>query len=187
MLIQFVCSCTNTKEKNERELKIKRKEIRDKIKSQITEKYDIKYKWDTLEYIYSISYKPVIETKLQMIDEFRVHDIYMKAVDSSYHIFLRTYSYPPFYFDLKTDLENLNKLIGDFSQTRRYESIYSDLFDDIPDKILIVKISNIQKLKFEVSSDIESDDYGVSSEILIDESRCFYGKGKIVDIISIDN
>ena len=186
-MILFIYSCTKTKEKDAIEIKTEQKDLSDKIKRQITEDYGIKYKWDTLEYFYSIAYKPVIETKQQMIDEFMLNDIYWEAADSSYHISLEIFSFPSFYFDLKIDLDNLNKLDADFSHATGAEKFYFNELGDIPDKILVVRISDFQKLRFEIASEIESDENSVSSHILVDKSNHFYGKGHIIDVISIKN
>lgn len=117
-------------------------------------KYNITYQWDTLNYLYSINYIPVIETKYQLIDDIQVVDIYAK--DSIEYVSIKSGVYPAFYFDFPITKEQENKFL------------------DGDDLILIVSIDEIRKIR-ELGGKIE-----VSEHL----SKNFIGKGKIIDMLS---
>lgn len=156
--------CTSQEEKKkqvEEQHKQQQAEEKKKVISNIATKYNITYEWDTLNYDYSINYRPVIETKYQLIDDIEVIDIYTK--DSSEFVSLKSGFYPAFYFDFPITKEQENKFLNG---------------DDL---ILIVSISEIRKLRFELAGEIEDSE---SARVNLDLSTDFIGKGKIIDMVS---
>jgi len=163
VLIFFVFGCTSHEEKKIEEQNKQQQELeKDIIISNLVTKYSIAYKWDTLKYYYSINYRNVIESKNQLIEFVNITDIYTK--DSSEYVSLQTGFFPSFNFD--------------FPITKEQESKLLNIDDDL---ILVVSISEIRKIKFELEGEIED---GVSTTINLTNSIDFIGKGEIIEIVS---
>ena len=123
----FGCISQEEKKKQEEEQHRRQKAAeREKVISNLVTKYNITFEWDTLRYNYSINYKPVIESKCQLIEDHEVIDIYTK--DSCEFVSLKSGDYPEFYFD--------------FPITKEQESIFLNGHH----LLLIVSISQIRKL-----------------------------------------
>jgi hypothetical protein len=161
-ILLFGCTSQEEKKKQEEELPEQHQaDEKEKVISNLAKKYNITYKWDTLNYDYSINYRPVIETKYQLIADIEVIDIYTK--DSREFVSLKSGLYPTFYFDFPISKEQENKFLNG---------------DGL---ILIVSIDEIRKLRFELAGEIEDSE---SARVNLDISTAFIGKGKIIEIVS---
>lgn len=163
-LVLIFYGCNSTEDENKKNQKIEteiklEKQRKNKI-DKIVYKYDIKYLWDTLSYDFSINYYPILDTKLQLIDEFSIDDIFVK--DTTTYVRISFYSNSLFNFTLKINRNNIDKLLNEN--------------DDI---ILIVNINEIEKMSFSarISSASPEEPY-----IYIGSSNDFIGNGEIVEI-----
>jgi hypothetical protein len=154
--------------KHEQKLVDKKKKVIANIKT----KYNITFHWNDLSYPYSIDYKPVIETKYQLIDFegpyiSQLIDIYTK--NGTEFVSLKIGIMSTFFFDFPITKEQENK------------------FRSGHELILIVSIDEIRKLRFELAGEIEDKDSEVAS-VALSYSEFglfpkFIGKGKIIDIV----
>ena len=171
ILILFSCDATdelNNKKIKEQELFENKKET---IISEITNKYQIKYCFDTISYIYTINYDKVIETNFQLIKNFQIIDIYKK--ENQNFITVNCGMYPSFYFDLIIKENELNKILNDNDSEYEYYN----------NSLIVVKINEIQKIKLGIIS-YPDDESNCSIEI--DSYNDFIVKGEIIDFIKID-
>lgn len=138
--------------------------MKEKIISELVSKYNIKYQWDTLDYNYSIDYKPVIESKYQLIDRIEINDVFEK--DSIYFISVNISYYPSFYFTFPISQD-------------QFEQIYN--VADNTDLIFVVNITEIRKIQFTLNGKIEDTEY---ASVNLERSDDFIGKGRIIEIIT---
>lgn len=167
VLISLLFGCTSQEEKKrQEEEKYFQQQVDEKIRiiDNLTTKFNIHYKWDTLNYDFSLDYNPVIKTKYQLIDDIEVINIYSK--DSSEYISIKSGIDRAFYFDFPITKEQETKFLNE-----------SDL-------ILIVSISDLNKIQFEFTGEVEASDY---AKVNLDLSNDFIGRGNIIKIISINN
>lgn len=141
--------------------------------------YKINYiidKLDKKEFYYTIDFKPIINSRYQIIKDFELSDIFEK--DSMYYVSLNTGRKRYFHFDFELSYQQLMLL----KDTDRYK----------PNCILIVDITEILKMKFSVISEIReiteisemADINGLSiSKSHLGSSVDYIGKGKIEKII----
>lgn len=163
----FSCG-TNTTRQTEEEQKTEQNEKeKKKIIDKLVSKYNITYKWDTLKYEFSINYKPVMNSRYQLIDDIYVIDIYEK--DSNEYALIKTGRFPKFHTTL------FNNFYFDLLITKEQE----EFFDNDNDIILVVNIAEIEKMK--PSCQIKIED----REIHLDKYVHFIGRGKTIDIVSI--
>ncbi|NQU68805.1 MAG: hypothetical protein HQ510_12750 [Candidatus Marinimicrobia bacterium] len=175
IIVLFTIISCNTTDKitEEEKQEIQLQQKKDKLISEITDKYNISYDWDTLTYKYSINYDKILKSGYQLIRQIWVKDIYQK--DGSYYISIRTGYSPTFYFDLSISEENLNKLLRITYYGLKFGSF---------EGLLVVEISEIKKIRFKIES-YEDDEKNLSLEL--DASGSFIGKGKIVELIMNGN
>lgn len=193
MVLTTLHSCTS-KEESKKKVELEKQNLeqkekksneieKNKVISKLIEKYKITYEWDTLKYIYSIDYKPVIESKYQLIKKCEINDIYEN--DSNTYISLSVgfnpksvldvvlfdaiieekYFFPLFSFELlisKKQLQQISSLRSEF--------------------IFVVSISAIEKKKSKV---LFGESLGENDEptILLKTAPEFLCKGLVVDII----
>ena len=165
MSVLFLSCGLNRQQKKEKQKK-ENEEIKYKVISGLVSKYNIKYKLDTLyypEYQYTIDFKPVINSKFQLIDYFEIKDIYEK--DSCEYISLSAGFFPSIYFDFLITIEQGEKLRNEDNKL-----------------LLVVSISNIKKINFSLEGQIENS---VSATVDLKNSDNFLGKGRIIEIISL--
>lgn len=153
----------------QKELQMQNKE---KIISELTDKYKIKFNWDSLNFKYSFQYDKIIESGYQLIDYIDITDIYYK--DSISYVSFRTWSWPPFYFDVTVSQDMINKII-------QYQSKNNSL--EGADIVLVVKIAEIKKIKLKIDSYSEDES---DCNLELRASNGFIGKGEIVDLIIIN-
>lgn len=175
-LVLSLMSCKSEDEKireqNERDEE--KREIEKKIIiNTLTNKYKIKYQWDTLKYQYTIEYKKVIRSQFQLIDKFEIHDVFEK--DSNTYISIITgglfdyllsgssFYHPLFYFTLQVS--------NDMILPR------SKLDDDL---LLVVQVDKIKKEKLQLTTE-EDEGY---SQVQIVGSNTFIGYGKVIEIVT---
>ena len=167
LLTIVLFSCTSEKERKEaekKEIEEQNKINKENIISKLVSKYNIKYQWDTLDYKLSIDFKPVIDSKYQLIDRIDINDVFEK--DSSYFISVNISYYPTFYFTFPISQD-------------QFEQIFNT--DDNTDLILVVNITDIRKMQFTLNGEIEDSEY---ASINLERSDDFIGKGRIIEIAS---
>jgi hypothetical protein len=166
LLILLTCALFSCMSNNKESEEVQRRKIWESNKASVISKlityYEIKYQWDTLSYKYSVSYKPVISSNYQLIDDFEINDIYEK--DSSLFISISTNYYPTFYFD--------------FSISEDQEKLFTNSDNDL---IMVVNIEEIKKMKLVPEAEM-SDDF---PSIYFSSSNDFIGSGKLVKIESL--
>jgi len=123
LIVLFSCNSENKVIENENSVK------EEKVIKALVSKYNIKYLWDTLNYKYSVDYKPIIDSKYQLIDYIEIIDIYEE--DSSFFIFSNISYYPSINFTF-----SLSKV--------QIDQIYNSTIDNI-DLIFVVNISELKK------------------------------------------
>lgn len=155
-------SCGLNNEAREKEKREQQKKERLRIIDGIVSKYSINYMWDTIDYSFSIDFRPVISSKYQLIGDFEITDIYEK--DSCEYVSLNTGYYSNCYFNFPISHEQENILKNE---------------DD--DRVLVVSITDIRKIKFTLEGECDEDGASVNLE----NSFSFSGNGKIIDIISV--
>ena len=163
LFISYFLFFYETEKQKEAKERFRRGELFIKTKKYIieklTEKYKVKYKWDTLNYNFGIDYEPVINSENQLIENFDVGDVYKK--DSKEYISIRVENSPNyFYFDFPITQEQEAKLRTNV--------------------LLIVNISEVEKLKQTLDENNKVKFSNFSSDDLY-----FEGKGKIVGIYSV--
>ena len=192
LLLFTFLSCKDDKD----EIRIKRQQEESlKIESLniIANIYQSSYLWDTLSYHLSINYDNVINSRSQLIDEFDIKDILLKKSDTTYHISLSVQApyynfYHPkliFYFDLLSSKENINKLLFWFNNEDYDEDFNFYLAEKDLDLVLIVKTSEISKIKFVVENERDEEDERYVSDILIKDALRFKIKGELIDIVKL--
>ncbi len=165
LLMSFLSGCISKEEKTiqlEEKHKQQQELERKIIISNLVAKYNIKYKWDTLSYNYSINYRSVIESKSQLIEFNDIIDIYTK--DSCGYVSLKAGFYPSFYFN--------------FPITKEQES---ELLNRHNELIFVVSVSEIRKVRFELEVEIGN---GELESLNLTNSPDFIGKGEIIEIVS---
>lgn len=173
-------SCSQSKEAIEGKEKIQLD-----VKNKIMEKYNVKYSFDTIEnFKYSIDFKDLISTKNQIVSDFSIIDIYEK--ENEYFLKVEALSINTFYFDLKIEEEELNKIrkLTTWEEYKKNEYYRND--------ILVVKVKNIKKIDFIIEGEIgEYDEYFEEYDVDLNmNSSLFNGtflcKGEFIDYIKID-
>lgn len=129
-------------------------------------KYNITYKWDTLFYLYTAKYKPVINSGHQLIEKAFVTDIYEKE-DVAYVSIMTSL----FNFDLQINKE-------------QEDNFMKGLDAGIYNWSLIVSISDLKKIEFSIKG--ESNE-GESAKVDVGISHRFIGHGKVIEIVSLQN
>lgn len=162
-IVLFSC---NSKDKNSKEEQKKQEEeYITKITAELASEYNIVYKWDTLDYAFSIDYKSVINSKHQLIENIEIKDIYVK--DSIEYVSIKTGLSPSFHFI--------------FPITKAQENLFTQKDNKI---LLVVSITNLKKVDIAYEEDlIESEGTIIDSEFFTH----FSGNGQIVNIIPIKN
>jgi hypothetical protein len=149
---------SEAKEKDE----IKKKEKQNKI-DELTRKYNVKYKLDTVRLRYSIEYQPILESGhlLLEIKQLNINDIF--KIDSLYYVSI----------DPKGTISELILPI-----TEEQIKLLSDknLFH-----FLIVDINHIKKIKFVFRGELEGEDVSVNLE----NSTGFSANGKLIEMVSV--
>jgi hypothetical protein len=162
--ILFFCGCSNEKENQLKEDQKKQKkqvEYRKKVIDKLSKKYNISFNLDTINYPYSINYKPIIESKYQLIENFYISDIYNK--DKIDYVALTSGYYSSIYFNFPIEKNHLIKLLSNNKC------------------VLIVSITEIKKFQATFKT-ADNEDVTINFD-----SEDFIGKGKIVDVISIQD
>jgi hypothetical protein len=158
--ILFSCNKKNNDIEVSRKLNELRKEKKEKLISELVSKYDINYMWDTLNYKFSIEYKPILESSYQLLDNFYINDIYEK--DSTYFISIVSSNYISYYFTFPITKEQLNIFVS-----------------DVDEFVLVVSISEIRQIQFGLIEDSES------AIVILNSTNDFIGKGKLIEIVSL--
>jgi len=163
VILLIVISCNvNEKEKQEESDKKFEKQRVDSINqkfkeviSEVTFKYNVRYKWDTLSFKYSYEYLPVVKSTYQIIEHFIIEDIYLN--DTTYTISLHVGKGNIFYSKMGISIPSFNLKL----------SISKGFIKQITDKqkmnCLLVEIDTLYKIN----------------------TSLFRGRGRIIEIFSI--
>lgn len=147
-------------EQEKKQLEIQKSE-KQRIIDELVKKYDILYQLDTIQFLYSLQYKPLIKSNPVLIEGFLVKDIFQK--DSIFFVSIRPYC-----------------LIKDLIFPIYKEQVDLFLSNDV-DKLLVVNINEIKKIKFAFEGDRDGDDVSVSLE----NSWGFSARGELVEVVSL--
>lgn len=146
----------------------------------LVKKYNIKYEWDTLKYDYSINYLPVIESQYQLVNNFRINDIYEKEGDQ--FISIKTGYFPDdilfIYFLDKDDLEPCFSF--DLKVTTEQMDRLNKTKDDF---ILVVNITDIIKKQPYLLKGAANGESMENIELVTMPE--FIGNGKLIDVITL--
>jgi len=142
--------------------------IEENIISKVTEKYNISYDWDFMDYAYTFQYDNIIKSGYQLISQCMISDIY--TIDEEYFVSIQTGAYPMFYFDLSISEIDRDKLL-------KIEQF--DFFKGL----LVVEISEIRKIKFKIDGNPEYTENSIDCSLYLEDSENFMGKGKLIELI----
>jgi hypothetical protein len=135
----------------------------------LTEKYNIKYDWDTLAYNYSIQYDHIIDGDYQLISNLGISDIFKN--DETYNLRIQC-GYLPYYFIVRTDnFTQISPLLNKLNTDKYYD-----------DFLMVVEIKEIKKGLFELNAISEVSEYEDASYIELDPSISFFGTGNLIEI-----
>ena len=156
------CSSENEKEKVTEELltkenveQVKKAKEKQSIIDGLVSKYNIHYMLDSVRFVYSIDYKPVIESKYQLIAKYYMNDIFQK--DSIYYISI------------------WEGLIKELTLTINKEQV-NLLLSKETNKLLVISLKEVKKPKYFVDYD------EVGSQ---ENSIYFHAKGDLIEIVTL--
>jgi len=156
----------NSKEQEElQKLVIQKNE---EIFSQLTDKYSIKYSLDTLSYDYSIEYEDMLSTKYQLINRFRILDIYKH--DSISYVQIEAGFFPTYFLNLR---------ISDADQEKLLKLGRAYFFN----AVLVVSLQEIRNIHFTFRSCPEAPE---SNSIEVGSSMSFAGKGEVIEVYMLN-
>ncbi len=171
LILLTLIACGRNKRVLEKEQAVLQKQHKDNSISELTDKYAIKYKLDTIDFSYSVQYDKIIESGYQLIDDIDINDIYRK--DGIPYVSLIIWSWPTFFCDLTVSDEIMNRIIDN-------QSIDHPIKGD--NAVLVVKLYEIKKIKLKIDSYPGDEGYW---NIEFVDSDDFIAKGEIVDLIII--
>ena len=162
------CGESNREKEISERIEKNRKEKHNYI-SNIVNKFEIKYCWDTVHHNHSIDYQYILNTKYQLINDFSISDIYTK--NETNYASIEVGLFEKIYFELECTQEQVNIL--------REKKSYSKDFQN--ETLLIVSISQIRKISYPVTIEYYDEDYDSSVESEVEEG--FKARGKLFDIV----
>jgi len=175
----FSCSSNDVKVKNEEQQEKKQKEQESKIKwknlNNLATNFGAVVGFDTLHFSLSYEYQNFLRKNNKIIlDDFVIDDIVNK--DSSYVVSIHTGYLPTLFFELTCDANQARELLPD--PLPRYHIFFNS------DKIIIVSITSIKKIKFKIDTEVEnpSEDEEPRIHLELNSSDDFILKGKLINI-----
>lgn len=148
---------------------------RNKIESSLGKKYDIGFKWDTVNYKYSIIYDTLIQGNYQLLNKNTIYDIYKKG--NSNYISLESFSIPTFFFELKINEKEVQKIL-DLSPNQ-----YTNILGE--DLIFVLETTDVKKIERIIKCSTSYE--GESSYVDMERSMDFHCKGEVIAIKIIRN
>lgn len=174
IILMFSLSCNDVKERK------KKSEIHDKqqinlVLKNLSKKYLTTCFLDSINYPYTLFYDSIVSnTTFQFINNFIINDIYKSDKDGWEHVSL--YSDPCYYLDLSISEELLNLLLNTKPKTKIFHFFRHS--SDSSNMILVIKLGSLKKFNHSITCNEESN-------VEIESSDNFYGKGMIVDVVKI--
>lgn len=179
LLLVFSFGCNTEENQKRKESEIKQVEIENKISKLVKENH-IVFKWDTLDYPYTIQYKNIVlKSEKQLIERAKIIDIFEK--DSITIVRLSCNNYPMFIMDLIVrDKKYLDGIIQNTSKYQELENV-----------IIIVSIKKIQKMTLDIypiDDYYDADEYGNQQYTKLDlqGSDSFLCEGELLFYEKID-
>jgi len=172
LLSSFMFSCHSDEEKKIAKENEEHYLKREKIINELIARYNIQYNWDTIVHhrYYSIDFKPALDSKCQLLTDYKIDDIYEK--DSAVHVSIET-----------KDRFNLKPILYfDFPLTDEQAKI----FVKNSDLILVTSIAEISRIKFSRNGEYYGYEEGYDEKVK-EFSHNFSGRGKIIAIRSISD
>ncbi len=169
-LILFILfGCSNKKEiSDEERQKDIIKQRNERIISELSDKYAIRYSLDTIRYDYTIQFDELLETKYQMVKRFEIQDIY--CIDSISYVKVNISHFPTYYLLLEISQKDRQKLLSLEKSFRRERDV-----------VMIIELQEIKKM------DLEYDFVGESScSIDIIAADIFLGKGQVIEVLILN-
>ena len=133
---------------------------------EITKTNNVSCLWDTVNYSYSLSYSKILISENQLINNFKLLDVYKK--NELYYLFIcvnyNSWYTRMFYFELTAT-----------------KPMYIE-FCKKKSPVLLVKITDIRKMRWKIG--IESDGIynGVEPSLVLEHSPHFIGNGKLTGV-----
>lgn len=169
-LIIILIALISCGQRNNETEKIKQENIvkqkYNKVVSDLSNKYSIKYSIDTLRYDYSIQFEDLLNTKYQLISRFKVHDIYNQ--DSISYVKVKAGRYPSYYLSLRISQTDQKKML---SLSKSYYSRTN--------AIMVISLEGIKKIDLTFDSFPEDQNY---CTIEFESSMSFAGKGQVIEV-----
>jgi hypothetical protein len=167
LIIIALTACGRSNNETDKEEKEKLVEEKyEKIISELTDKYSIKYSLDTLRYDYSIQFEDMLNTKYQLISFFRIQDIYKQ--DSISYVKVETGFYPTYYLNLRISETEQEKLLA------LEKSFFSQA-----NAVMIIALQEIRKIDLTFESYPADQNY---CSIEFESSMSFTGKGQVIEV-----
>lgn len=173
LLTLFLLSCNpkessyETKKRQEEQQKVKENLANIETLDFLSKKYNASAKFDTVDYEMTYKYQELLNSNnIVIIKNYEVLDI--EKLDTIYNVFIGK-GYNEMFIDVTFNKGQVDKL--------NYES------DNYNEKFLIIEISHISKVKFNIDSYGEDNgDDSPTTYVEIESSKAFYCKGKLIDI-----
>lgn len=167
LILLFLTSCgRSNKELKNSEPKMLQKQNKEKIISEMMNKYPIEYSLDTLDYIYSIEFQRLLSTEYQIVSNFGIQDIYIK--DSLSYVKITIGIFPTYYFDLKISDIDRDKLLklGNLSYFQA-------------NAVMVVSLHKVRKIDLKIIGYPDGPD---NYSIEFDNSLSFAGEGEVISV-----
>ncbi len=145
------------------------KEAKDQAIRNLKNQYKIQYSWDTLSFEHSIDYQKIIDSKIQVIQNFEILDIFKQNDDIN--IKLKVGFGDDLYVILNCNQNQIDAIKND-----KNKSFFNS------NTILVVSVNEIKKMNFQVSTENYDEEY---PSIELDEEAGFIAKGKLIEVIKI--
>lgn len=177
LMLLSSCHTNKDKEQGKQRIQDSLEERNNAIADSITAKYQIKYFLDTLDTddFFTIDFRPILQTKFQLIKDFEIVDIAEK--DTQLLMTIKK-NYRDVYFNLSLDTNQYNTL--------RQLNLNNDDF------LFVIKLHNAYKVKLKIDTECESENEDGSCNepnfvIVQPRFSSYFGNGKLVDIIKLEN
>ncbi len=170
LICTFIYSCGPSESEENAELdKMEKQQFRDKTIRNLINQYGIKYSWDTLSFEHSIDYQKIIDSEIQMVQNFEILDIFKE--NENIYIKLQVGLMDDLYVILNCNQNQLDAI----KDSENKGPFHSKM-------IFVVSVNEIKKMNFQVSAENYDEEY---PSIELDEEAGFLAKGKLIDVIKL--
>lgn len=173
LLVVFSFSYCDDNSKTAEELTREENELKEQIiLKEIVDKYDVKYRLDTLRrYYFTCDFEDLLNTKYQIIKRYDVFDIYRKS--GIYYAEIRIWGYKHKILKLKMSDGDKETMLG----LNRNKTGY--VYRQKRETALVVSLNDIKKVDFSIQRIDEGDDY---YQMEIESAEGFIGSGELIAI-----